>query len=51
MKNLFLLFVLFQYLHGDDFNNALIEEYPSLNKSNHIDIVIKDNIDIKDLVT
>ena len=51
MKNLFLLFVLFQYLHSDDFNNALIEEYPSSNKSNHIDIVIKDNIDIKGLVT
>ena len=51
MKNLFLLILLFPYLHGNDFNNALIEEYPSSNKSNHIDIVIKDNIDIKGLVT
>jgi len=50
MKNLFLLFVLFQYLHSDDFNNALIEEYSSSNNS-YIDIVIKDNIDIKGLVT
>ena len=50
MKKFFLLFVLFQYLHGDDFNNALIEEYSSSNSS-YTDIVIKDNIDIKGLVT
>ena len=50
MKNYLLLLFIFHHLQADDFN-ALIKEYPSSTDSSKINIVVKDNIDIKGTVT
>ena len=49
MRIILILFFVFQIIYADDFN-ALIEEYPSSNDKSKINIVIKDNIDIEDLI-
>ena len=50
MRFLFIFLFFFHLAFADEFN-ALIEEYPLSNKINVINIVIKDNIDIKGKAT